>query len=295
MEVDRLFEIYNAFRLLGGKGNSRKVAELLGISTRTVQRYLKVLVKHGYVEPVRRGMRVYYRVIKPLTEEEARELVEKKGDYRREAPPYELGRRILNIIEEAGLKADLIGAAKIHFVVPTHTRITHDIDVLVVREHARALVALLKYSLGLVLEKERGVHVDYRLRHPIEDVKVDVVVDGFREEGRMVWDLSRVLRSGRLTFEHVILMTLTRRSFGVRTDAYDVAVSLPFMDIENFWRVYEELKEESPPLARRIPEHLLIVRDFILGEYSGRDADLLLEILDKLMENRGRVKERIYS
>jgi predicted transcriptional regulator len=267
MDVEKLLRIYEVVRVLGGRGNSRRIAELLGISERTVQRYLRILIDGEYVEPVRHGMKLYYRVVKPLTEGEARELI--KGEVRREATVYELGRRIYDIIKEGGFRADLVGAVKIHLLVPTHSRITHDVNVVVIKDHARMLVTLLKYGLGLIVEKVDDTSTDYRLRHLVENIKVEVMVDGFKEEGRLVWNLAPILRSGSLSLEHVVIAKLARRHFDLRTDAYDVAISLPHIDTDRFTGIFEELKRDSPLLAERIPKHLNTVEDYIIREYVG--------------------------
>lgn len=282
---NRLWEVYSALSALG-KANSKRIAEVLGVSERTVQRYLRILVDAGYVEPVRHGMRLYYRVVRPLTEEEARRL--SKPDSRQgEAPVYRLARTIDDIIREARLRADLVGAAKIHLAVPIHNRITHDIDVVVAREHKAMLLTMLKYTTGLLLEKSGGPHADYRFKHPVEDIKIDVMVDGFREEGRLVWNLAPALRRGRLTLEHAVIAKLTRRSFEYRSDGYDVAVALTHIDPNRFVGIYEELKQANPTLAQRVERHLEIVRRYILSEYTGVEARVMLGVLRRIEERLG--------
>lgn len=284
IQVDRelLWKVYTAVRVLGGKGGSSRIAELLGVSPRTVQRYLSVLVKAGAVEPVRSGMRVYYRVAKPLTEGDIEELLKNS---QKDARVYELARQIKNMIGEAGIWADLIGACKIHLVVPNHSRVTRDIDVVVVREHSKVLTSLLKYGLSLVQEPVAGVHVDYRFEHPVEGVKVDVVVDGFREDGKLVWNLASVLRRrGELTLEHVVVAKLARRSFEYRSDAYDVAVALPHLSVSVFGEVYRELKNSNPELARRVGKHLEIVKSYIDNEFAEDERALATKALKRVKE-----------
>ena len=283
--AERLMKIYTVIRI-GGLVNTRKIAEILGVSERTVQRHLKLLVEHGYVEPVRRGMRLYYRVVRPLTRREAKELVS-VGGAKGDADVYRIARSIDNIIKEERFHADLVGAAKIHLLVPTHSRITHDIDVVVAREHASLLVTALKYGLNLVVEKRGGVHTDFRLAHPTLDVKVDIMVNGFREEGRLVWNLAPVLRRGGLTLEHAVIAKLTRRSFRLDSDGYDVAVSLPHIDAERFKAIYDELKIENPELARRVQKHLISVRKYVEREYSGEEAVTYKLLLRGLMRKIG--------
>ena len=281
-KLRKLLEVYSAVRILGGRGSSRKISEVLGVSDRTVQRYLKLLVDKGYIEPVRHGMSLYYRVVKPLTESEAEKLL--KGEEKHDAPVYQVASTIETIINEGEFRADLVGAAKIHSMVPTHSRITHDIDVVVAREHASPLVASLRYGIGLLLERRGGVHADYRLRHPMEDIKVDIMVDGFKEEGRMVWNLAPVLRKRKLTLEHALLAKLTRRSFREDNDAYDVAVSLPHVNLKWFTVIYRDLKENSPQLAVRVEPHLDIVERYVLKEYTGADADIILKRIRQVKE-----------
>ncbi len=283
VNIKRIWEVYSAVRALGGRATSRRIAEILGVSERTVQRYLKILLENEYVEAIRVGMRIYYRVVKPLTEEEAKRLVVRGG--RADAPVYQLARSINDIIKEGGFHADLIGAAKIHLLVPTHSRITHDVDVIVAREHTSMLVASLKYGLGLIPEKSGGVHADHRFRHPVEDIKINVIIDGFKEEGVVVWNLAPILRrGGGLTLEHAVIAKLTRRSFDERTDAYDVAVSLPHLNIDRFIGIYMGLRKENPTLATRVPRHLELVGQYVLREYTGVDLEIISRSLQKVKE-----------
>ena len=276
-----MLQIYTAVKLLGKKSSSRSVARLVETSDRTVQRYLKILVDNGYVEPVRRGMRVYYHILKPITRYEAEQLV--AGRVERDAPVYELARSIESVINEFGVKADFVGAAKIHLSVPRHTRITHDVDLVVVEEHASTFIKLLEYIHSLLLETRGGIHADYRLSHPLKDVKVDVMIGGFKEGGRVVWHISDFLRKkGKLTLEHAVIAKLTRRNFDTRTDAYDIAVSLPFIDLHKFREILRELKNENLKLLERIPPHLRTVHLYIKREYSSREAEMLEKLLSEL-------------
>lgn len=283
MRGELLYRIYTVVKLYGGRANSRRIADVMGVSERTVQRYLKVLVNEGYVEPIRHGMKIFYRVIAPLTREKAKKIA--AGELRRDAPVYELARDIQDTIKEFRLHADLIGAAKIHLMVPTHRRITHDIDVIVAPESEHFLVKLLENIHGLILEKARSAHADYRLMHPVLNIKVDIMVEGFKEHGRMIWKLSDILRKrGTLTLEHAIIAKLTRRSFEYRTDAYDVAVSLPHIDPSMFKQILKELNKENPIIASRIPRHLDIVEKYIKTEYVGEDVEILLGLLKRLRD-----------
>lgn len=294
VKKDKLIEVYSTIRLLGGRGSSKKISEILGVSERTIQRYIKILVDNGYVEPVRYGMRQYYRVIKPLTESEAGDLVKVKKEKQSEPTVYQIAESVKNIIDEAGLHADLIGAAKIHGEVPRHSRITHDVDVIVAREHARSLVTMIKYGLGMILEKTGGVHSDFGFSHPVEDVKLDVIVDGFKENGRLVWDLSPLLRKGKLPLEVTLLAKLTRRSFR-DADAYDVAVSLPHIDIKRFVVFYRRLKKENDMLASRVLRHLSFVREYLNTRYSSSDVRILSNILYNLSREVEKVDDSVNS
>jgi len=354
VDVEKLRLVYEAVRTLGGRGGTREVASLLGLSERQVRRYISVLVAAGYVEPVRRGMRVFYRVARPATEADLRGLAEgsaEEGGEEGEAEIYRLARAIDQLISESGAAADLVGAAKIHLLVPSHERITHDVDVLVTREHARLLVSLVKHALGLVEARSSGVHIDYRLRHPLRDIEVKVIVGGFREElaapfcggsppgatvmspepltggasplrphrqrwggadlipchgrprptqqtigrrvlisfshrrpreeGRVVWDLSHILRRGRLWLEHAVVAKLSRRGFR-DVDAYDVAVSLPHIEPGRFAAALGDLGNQSPELVERVWDHLSAVEGYIRAVFAGEEGEVYLLALRRL-------------
>ncbi|MEM2302286.1 MAG: helix-turn-helix domain-containing protein [Sulfolobales archaeon] len=282
---EMIWRVYTAVRMLGGKGGSGDIADLLGVSRRTVQRYLRILIDGGYVEPVRRGMRIYYSVAAAMAEDDVERLL---NGAPRDAPVYELARTIHRMIREARIRGDLVGACKIHLSVPTHSRVTHDIDVIVAREHASMLAAMLKYGLKMRQEPIAGVHVDYRFYHPVEDIKVDVMVDGFREEGRIVWNLAPVLRRhGGLTLEHAVVAKLVRRAFDKRTDAYDVSVSIPSIDIDRFTEIYRELRNTNQELAERVEPHLNIVEEYIREDFPATEASI---ILTRLREIRNRIR-----
>ena len=276
--AEALFKVYTAARILGGRGGSRDIARVASVSERTAQRCLRILVDSGFVEARREGARVLYRAVKPMTEGDARRIASGEALY--EPTVYRLAREVDDIISEGGFRADLVGAAKIHLMVPTHSRITHDVDIVVAREHSRMLAAVLKHALGLIPKKASGTHVDYRFTHPSEDINIDLAVDGFREEGRLVWSLAPVLRRiGRLSLEHAVVAKLVRRSFEYRSDAYDVAVSLPHIDAARAAGIASELAGE---LASRIPRHLSIVEGYIESEYSGAERDILMRALSRL-------------
>jgi len=284
VDVEKLRLVYEALRALGGRGGTREVASLLGMSERQVRRYIAALVGAGYAEPVRRGMRVFYRVARPATEADLRGLAEglaEGGVEEGEAEVYRLARAIDNLVSESGAAADLVGAAKIHLLVPSHERITHGVDVLVVGEHARLLVSLIKHALGLV--EAGGGEMDYRLRHPLRAIEVRVVVDGFREDGRLIWNLSHILRRGRLWLEHAVVAKLSRRGFR-DVDAYDVAVSLPHIEPRRFASVLGDLGAQSPGLVERVWEHLSAVEDYIRNEFAGEEAEVYLLALRRLGE-----------
>ena len=125
------------------------------------------------------------------------------------------------------------------------------------------------------------MHADYRFRSPVSDLKVDVMVDGFKEEGRLVWNLAPDLRRGSLTLEHAVAGKLTRRAFEYRSDAYDVAVSLPHIKPG---RLLSLLNQMAPHVAERVLDNLEVVRKYISAEYTDPEAGILHRKLNEIEE-----------
>jgi len=274
-----LFRTYSVISALSGRATTEVVAKILNTNVRTVRRYVRILVDNGYVEPVRKGIKTYYRVLKALTPNEAVKLVMNEG--RNEDFVYVLASKIDEAIEQMRLHADLIGACKIHLSVPGHHRVTHDIDVVVARENARQLDYVMQL-LGLIPEKKGGVHTDFEYRHPVENVKVDMLVDGFKENRRMVWNIAPLLRKGRLTLEHTVIAKLTRRSFRADADSYDVAIALKFINEDRFKKALQDLKKYSPiygEMLSRIIKHLGIVEKYARSNLSREEVLVITPII----------------
>jgi DNA-binding transcriptional ArsR family regulator len=277
-----------AFMIAYGKPvSSAKISRELNVSQRTVQRYLRLLEDAGFVEAIRKGKSIKYVLLRPLTDEEAKRLVGISTESHANEPEvYALARRAIEVLKrDAQLPADLLGAAKVHLAVPEkHHRITHDIDIVVPPELLSASIALLKVTLGLIVERSGGIHTDAKLHDPSRGIKVDLIGGKLVEEGRVVLDLSEVLRKrGELTLEEAIVAKMTRRAFSYRNDAYDVAVALPVID-EGRWRsALELLKERGDPLLiPRLFKAIEITRGYVKGEMNPVERPYLVRKLEAL-------------
>jgi len=281
LDPERLLRVYEAVRVLK-RASSKRVSELLGIPLRSVQRYLAILVESGFIERVRDGRSVLYVARKPMTMDDAVRIARGAKEEERDAAPYVVARRIAALARETGLVADLIGAAKIHLSVPDHQRVTHDVDVVVVPEHAKALVTVLRYGLGATIERVGGTHCDYRLLHGETGTRIDVVAGAFREEGRVVWDVSDLLRRyGGATLELAVVAKLSRRSFR-DDDAYDVAIAAPHIDPGRFAEAAAHLASQSPELIERVARHLVATEDFCRREFGRIEAEIRAGALRRL-------------
>jgi hypothetical protein len=134
--------------------------------------------------------------------------------------------------------------------------------------------------LGLSLASYSGTHIDYRLEDAARGVTVDIMVNGFREEGRLVWDLSKYLRErGRLWLEHAVVGKLARRGFR-EADSYDVLVSIPRLDIERLSDVIRDLADQMPTAVDRIESNIEKTK-----EYGSREMRDQIEILRNKVES----------
>jgi DNA-binding transcriptional ArsR family regulator len=251
---------------------------LSGIPLRTTYLILGRLLDAGIISKERRGMSVLYRIARSVSKDDLAEILSRNPA--NDAPPYMLARSIAKLINRYRILADLVGAAKIHLEVPTHQRITHDVDIIATREWARNLVLLMQDILGLSLASYSGTHIDYRLEDAARGVTVDIMVNGFREEGRLVWDLSKYLRErGRLWLEHAVVGKLARRGFR-EADSYDVLVSIPRLDIERLSDVIRDLADQMPTAVDRIENNLEKTK-----EYGSREMRDQIEILRNKVES----------
>lgn len=276
MDVDKAYRVYVALKALGF-GRASQISELAGIPLRTSYTIIRRLLDAGIISKERRGMSVFYRITRNVSKDDLAEIL--SGNQTSDAPPYMLARSIAKLINRYRIPADLVGAAKIHLEVPTHQRITHDVDVIVTREWARNLVLLMQDILGLSLASYSGTHIDYRLEDAARGITVDVMINGFREEGRLVWDLSKHLREhGRLWLEHAVVGKLARRGFR-EADSYDVLVSIPRLDIERLSNVFRDLADQMPTSMDRIESNIEKTK-----EYGSREMREQMEILRNKIE-----------
>jgi DNA-binding transcriptional ArsR family regulator len=282
--IERLKKIYYAISYIGEPTVSQLV-DLLGIPRRTLYYHLTYLVEKGYVVKERRGLTVRYRVARPFREEE---ILEEASIPKDEPPVYAYARRVANILDKYGFLADLVGACKIHLSVPRHNRITVDIDLVVAKDHAKLLVDVIKMRLGFVELDTPSTSIDYKLFNPVERIGMDISVDGFKEGGTMVWNLRPELeKHRRLLLEHAVVGKLSRRNFDERTDGYDIAVSLPYIDIKTVAEVANNAIQQSPEIAPRILGNLERVKKYMkaeLPEAYDVGSEILNRIKEKLLE-----------
>ena len=277
MDIDKVYKVYVALKALGF-GRALQISELAGIPLRTTYLILGRLLEAGIISKERRGMSVLYRIARSVSKDDLAEIL--SGNPINDAPPYMLARSIAKLINRYRILADLVGAAKIHLEIPTHQRITHDVDVIVTREWARNLVLLMQDILGLSLASYSGTHIDYRLEDAARGVTVDVMINGFREESRLVWDLSKHLREhGRLWLEHAVVGKLVRREYR-EADSYDVLVSIPRLDMERLSNVIRDLADQMPSTVDRIENNLEKTK-----EYGSREMREQMEILRNKIES----------
>ena len=262
--------------------SSKVVAEELGISQRTVQRYLRALEERGFVEAVREGREVRYVLVKPLTRSDLEELMGTAKALEDE-PAYELARKALELLrDEGGVPADLIGAAKVRLLFPErHKRVTYEIELVVLPELFRASLALLKYGLGLLAEEGPcGVKL-FDLR---TGVRITLMKGKVCEDGKAFFDASKPLRGrGSLSLEEAVAIMMLKSSFSKRNEAYDVATALPGLD-EGRWReALEEAKSLADPSnLPNVLKSIEVVREFVEEEVNPVERPYLLLKLDRI-------------
>jgi len=278
---EKIYKVYLIIKGMNGRATSKVIAEKIKLSQRTIQRILRILVDNGFIEPIRWGMKLYYRVAKPLTIEDIKNILAKKTIT--EPLIYQYSKMIKEDMIKLGILGDLIGAAKIHDALgDRHSRITVDVGVVILTEYAEAFKHLM--SIRGFIGYERGIHSDYRFIEPQHDIKVDVMYGGFKEEGRKVIDLSPILRKyHEIPLEYAVIAKLTRRNFEERTDGYDVTVSLYFLRDNLFKEALKYFREQSQSIYNRILKNLQKVKDYIFKEYIGEDIDILVEHVNKFI------------
>ena len=281
--VEKIEQIYNAIAYLR-EASIEKLQEILNIPRRTLYYHLSWMVSMGLVEKSRKGSRVVYRVAKPLNWEE---LVSESTIPENEPEVYKYAMRIQRLINRYRLRADFVGACKIHFAVPDHNRVTWDVDVVVVREDANLLVRLLKDIYGFRTAMVDIPPLDYKLASHDRTVYVDIYIDGFKKRSGPIWSLRRpLLRHGHLLLEHAIVGKFIKPvvAFIDKNDAYDIIVSLPHVNIKVLSSILDEaLRLEPDNLKNAIPNIEATLR-FAKEEF--RDKYMFVKkLLHRIVEN----------
>ncbi|MEM1694289.1 MAG: hypothetical protein QXH21_08240 [Ignisphaera sp.] len=116
---------------------------------------------------------------------------------------------------EYGIVGDLFGAAKIHEVVPEHSRITHDINFVVLKEYANYMELLMKsMNFVLITKNSLFIYSDVTYEVPGTSWQVFVLYDGIKHPKRpgvRFLDLSKPLKEyGYIPLEYVVAAKLLR-------------------------------------------------------------------------------------
>lgn len=272
-----------------GEVSVDQLEKMLDMPRRTIYDYLSWLVARGYLGKRREGIRVKYYVKKPFSAETLLEEFEREdyGAPRGEAPVYREAWKIMNLVDKYDLRADLIGACKVHLFVPGHERITTDIDAVVVREDVNKFTEILEKKLGYrAIAHFQGPigRMDYKFYNPVTGIGLDLYVDGVKKGGVLLWNFREpLLEQGRLLLEHAVACKLGRDYFVGKTDGYDIAVSLPHIDIDILTDIMKEAVERAPELLENFYRNMEITKRTI-KEDSPLSYEYVATLLRKVRE-----------
>ena len=283
--IEKAEKIYNAVSF-AREVTVDQLEEMLNMPRRTIYYHLSWLVARGYLGKKRDGIRVKYFVQKPfLVEEFVKEMKNRPPE--NEPLIYQEAWRVLNLIDERDLRADLIGSCKIHLYVPGHDRITKDIDVVVVREDADRLIKALREELGYknVINLQELARMDYKLVNPVTGVGVDLYVDGIKRGSVLEWDFRKpLIEQGRLLVEHAVACKLGRGFFVRSTDGYDIAVSLPHIDIDVLTDIMKEAATRMPELIEVFYRNLETIKKHLV-ELAPTGYEYVSNLIKKVKES----------
>lgn len=271
--------------------------EMLHVKKTQLYRHLHFLKIVGFVEVRRLGKKSAvvirrYFATKSEFEKAFREQYEKMeiGDI------YAIAMEIKDKMIEYGIRGDLIGAAKIHEVVPDHSRLTQDINIVVLSEHAKFMNLLLS-SMGYVLLTEKSVfpYSDVTFVVPGTTWAIFVLYDGIKHPLNpqvRFFDFSTPLREyGQVPLEHVLAAKLLRApQLRRKEDSEDIVTVLASDVGVNLDRV----ARLTADVVRRFPEFESVLRRNIdTVENYVDEYELNVHVIERAKRSLNYLRDRL--
>lgn len=264
--------------------------------------YLKLVDFVRIVKEGRRSAVVVWEYFK--TKDEFKQAFIERYEKRRNRDIYGVALEIKEKMVEYGICGDLFGAAKIHELIPEHNRMTQDINVVVVNEHAKFFrLLLLNMGYVVVADKSALPYSDITFNVPGTTWSVCVLYDGVkhpRDPNVRYLDLSKVLREQRqIPLEYVLASKFFRyphlRKKEDSEDIVTVLVSDVNVDLDQVAQIVADVVSRFPELGEVLMKNIDTVEGYV-NEYieyphlAGRVRMSLNYIRDKvgdLLEESG--------